>query len=161
MILSFPLVSNGFCGIPVCIPGNHILPDEDLALLFSPRKSFGQFHKDVERPSSCCPRIDPRAHTINSTGKYPLPVVVVIVVESLSHVWLFVIPQTAAHWAPLSMVLPGKNPAVGGHFLLQGIFPSQRLNLHLLHWQEDSLQLSHLRSPPLSCSGSQPSPAPW
>ena len=35
---------------------------------------------------------------------------------------------------------PGKNTEVGCHFLLQGIFPIQRLNpclLHLLHWQMD------------------------
>ena len=30
---------------------------------------------------------------------------------------------------------PGKNPGVGCHFFLQGIFPTQGLNLHLLHWQ--------------------------
>ena len=41
---------------------------------------------------------------------------------------------------------PGKNIGVGCHFLLQGIFPTQRLNLCLLHWQEDSLQVSHLES---------------
>ena len=37
----------------------------------------------------------------------------------------------------------GKNTGVGCHALLQGIFPIQRSNLHLLyllHWQEDSLQ---------------------
>ena len=28
-----------------------------------------------------------------------------------------------------------KNIGVGCHFLLQGIFPTQGLNLHLLHWQ--------------------------
>ena len=41
---------------------------------------------------------------------------------------------------------PGKNPGVGFHFLLQRIFPTQGLNpslLHLLHWQADSLPLSH------------------
>ena len=32
----------------------------------------------------------------------------------------------------------------GLHFLLQGIFPTQGSNLHLLHWQADSLPLSHL-----------------
>ena len=37
----------------------------------------------------------------------------------------------------------GKNSGVGCHFLLQGIFPTQRLNLHLLHWQADSLPMSH------------------
>ena len=37
---------------------------------------------------------------------------------------------------------PGKNTGVGCHFLLQGIFPTQGLNLHLLcllHWQANSL----------------------
>ena len=38
---------------------------------------------------------------------------------------------------------PGKNTGVGCHFLPQGIFPTQRLNPHLLHWQVDSLPLSH------------------
>ena len=36
---------------------------------------------------------------------------------------------------------------MGCHFLLQGIFPTQGMNprlLWLLHWQEDSLPLSHL-----------------
>ena len=38
---------------------------------------------------------------------------------------------------------------MGYHFLLQGTFPTQGLNLdhlHLLHWQKDSLLLSHLGS---------------
>jgi len=34
---------------------------------------------------------------------------------------------------------PGKNTGVGCHFLLQGIFPTQELNPHFLHWQVDSL----------------------
>ena len=41
---------------------------------------------------------------------------------------------------------PGKNTAVGCHFLLQGVFPIQASNpylLCLLHWQADSLPLSH------------------
>ena len=42
---------------------------------------------------------------------------------------------------------PGKNTGVGCHFLLQGIFLTQRLNPNLLHWQMDSLPLSHLGSP--------------
>ena len=44
----------------------------------------------------------------------------------------------------MSMDSPGKNPGVGCHFLLQGIFPTQGLNpglLHLLHWQVSSLPL--------------------
>ena len=42
---------------------------------------------------------------------------------------------------------PGKSTRVGCHFLLQRIFPTQGSNLCLLHWQADSLPLSHLGSP--------------
>ena len=45
---------------------------------------------------------------------------------------------------------PGKNTAVGCHSLLQRIFPTQGLNLHLLHWRADSLPLSLQGSPGLS-----------
>ena len=51
---------------------------------------------------------------------------------------------------------PGKNTGVGCHFLLQGIFLTQGSNpclLHLLHWQENSLPLSHLGSPTLKYKG--------
>ena len=41
---------------------------------------------------------------------------------------------------------PGKNSGMGGHFLFQGLFPSQGLNPCLLHWQVDSLPLNHQRS---------------
>ena len=36
---------------------------------------------------------------------------------------------------------------MGCHFLSQGIFPTQGLNLSLLHWQADSLPRSHQGSP--------------
>ena len=39
---------------------------------------------------------------------------------------------------------PGNNTWVGCHLLLLGIFPTQDLNPLLLHWQADSLPLSHL-----------------
>ena len=38
---------------------------------------------------------------------------------------------------------PGKNTEVGCHFFLQGIFPTQESNSCLLHWQADTLPLSH------------------
>ena len=38
---------------------------------------------------------------------------------------------------------PGKNTGVDGHFLLEGIFLTQGWNPHILHWQADSLLLSH------------------
>ena len=45
---------------------------------------------------------------------------------------------------------PGKNTGKGCHFLLQGIFPTQGSNPHLLqslHWRAESLLLSGLGSP--------------
>ena len=49
----------------------------------------------------------------------------------------------------------GKNTGVGCHFLLQGIFPTQRSNLCLLHWRADSLPQA---SPPsLLITQSRPS----
>ena len=41
---------------------------------------------------------------------------------------------------------PGKNTGVGCHFLLQGIFPPQGLNLGLLHCRQILYLLSHLGS---------------
>ena len=62
----------------------------------------------------------------------------------LDDVQLFVTPWTVAHQVPLSLVLPRQEYWSGLSFLLQGIFPTQGSNLHLLHWQADSLPLSHL-----------------
>ena len=45
---------------------------------------------------------------------------------------------------------PGKNTGVGFHFLFQGIFPTQGLNLCLLHWQADSLPQSSLGRPTIT-----------
>ena len=42
---------------------------------------------------------------------------------------------------------PSKDIGVGCHFLLQGIFPTPRLNICLLHWQADSLPLSYQGKP--------------
>ena len=59
----------------------------------------------------------------------------------------FVTTWTVACQAPLSMGFSGNNTGVGCHFLLQGIFPTQGSNPHLLHCRQILLQLSHLRSP--------------
>ena len=61
----------------------------------------------------------------------------------------FLTPWTGACHCPLSIgaFFPGKNAGVGCHFLLQGIFPTQGLNTNLMHWQADSLPLSHQGSP--------------
>ena len=52
-------------------------------------------------------------------------------------------PSSSVH----GIDFPGKNTGVCYHFLLQGIFltlVSHPRPLHLLHWQVDSLPLSHL-----------------
>ena len=63
---------------------------------------------------------------------------------SLSHVQLCGL-QPIRFFCPWDF--PGKNRGVGCHFLLQGIFPTQGSNphlLYLLHWQAGSLPLRHL-----------------
>ena len=67
-----------------------------------------------------------------------------------SHVRLSVTPWTVAHQAPLFMGFSRQEYWSGCHFLLQGIFLTQGLNLclsQLLYWQADLLPLSHLGSP--------------
>ena len=44
-------------------------------------------------------------------------------------------------------IFPSENTGVGCCFLLQGIFPTQGSNPCLLHWQVNTLPLSHLGSP--------------
>ena len=48
---------------------------------------------------------------------------------------------------------PGKNTGVGSHALLERIFPTQGLNLCLLHWEVDTLPLSHLGCPKIVVVG--------
>ena len=65
--------------------------------------------------------------------------------QSMSHVQLFVTPWTMACLASLSMGFPRQEYWSGCHFLLQGSFLIQGLNLsllHLPHWEADSLSLS-------------------
>ena len=56
---------------------------------------------------------------------------------SLSHVRLLVTPKTIQ---PAKLFClwnsPGKNPGVGCHYILQGIFPTQQLNLGLPHCRQ-------------------------
>ena len=67
---------------------------------------------------------------------------------SLSFTFKYVHTQWLTHQAPLSMELYQQE--AGCHFLLQGIFPTQGSNPGFLHWQVDSLSMSHLGSPLLS-----------
>ena len=52
--------------------------------------------------------------------------------------------------SPVHGEFPGENTGVACHALLQGILPTQELNLSLLgllHWQESSLPLAPLGKP--------------
>ena len=71
----------------------------------------------------------------------------VVVVYLLSHVQLFCNPMDYSYPGSCPWDFPGKNTGVDCHFLLQGIFLVQELNLHLLHWQVDSLPLRRQGSP--------------
>ena len=68
------------------------------------------------------------------------------VLSHLSHIWLFATLWTVAHHPPLPMGDSlGKSTGVGCHALLQRIFPTQGVNLHLLcllHQQAGSLPLA-------------------
>ena len=65
-----------------------------------------------------------------------------VVVWLLSRFQLFVTPWTVARQAPLSMEFSRQEYWSRCHFLLQGIFLTQGLNLRLLRWWADSLLLS-------------------
>ena len=56
------------------------------------------------------------------------------------------LPGSSVH----GMDLPGKSTGVGCHFLLQGIFPTQECNLHLL---SPALQVDSLPAEPFDLGG--------
>ena len=57
-------------------------------------------------------------------------------------VQLFMTPWTVKCQPPLSIGFSKNNTEMGCHFLLQGIFLTQGLKLHFLHWQVICLPLS-------------------
>ena len=67
---------------------------------------------------------------------------------------LFRSPYGLSYQASLSMGFSRKYTGVGCHFFLQGIFPTQGLNLDLPHCRWILYQLSHKGS--LQCSGRSP-----
>ena len=77
------------------------------------------------------------------------------VLSCFSHVWPCCSspPSSSVHG-----IIPGKNTGVDCHALLQGIFPTQGLNphlLHLLHQQAGCLPLVPPGKPGLQSMGSQ------
>ena len=72
--------------------------------------------------------------------------VVVVVVQSPSHVQPLDTPWTIAHQAPCPCKFPGNNNGVGFPFPLQGLFPTQESNQGLPHCRWILYQLSHHQS---------------
>ena len=72
-------------------------------------------------------------------------------------------PWTVACQAPLSTGFSRKEYWSGLPFLLQELFLTQGSNLSCLHWQADSLSLSHQGGPSVqfSCSVLSNSVTPW
>ena len=70
----------------------------------------------------------------------------ILLCKSESYIWLFVIPWTIAARLSYPRNSPGKNTGVGCHALLQGIFPTQGLNLGLPHCGQILYHLSHSNS---------------
>ena len=66
-----------------------------------------------------------------------------VVVQSLSCIQLFATPWAIVHQAPLCMGLPKQEYRSGLPFPSSGAFPTQGSNPCLLHWQLDTLRLSH------------------
>ena len=74
-----------------------------------------------------------------------------LIVYSLNSVQLFCDPMDCiALQAPLSMGFPRQEYWSGLPFSSQGIFPTQGSNLHLLHWQANSLSVSYQESSSIS-----------
>ena len=61
--------------------------------------------------------------------------------------WLFVTTRTVVRQVPLSMGFSGKSTGVDRHSLLHGTFPTQGLNLGVLHCIQILYDLSYQRSP--------------
>ena len=68
-------------------------------------------------------------------------------VKSLSRVWLFATPWTAAYQAPLSKGFSRQEYWNGLPFPSPGIFPTQGSNLGLQHCRQMPYSLSHQGSP--------------
>ena len=68
--------------------------------------------------------------------------------QLLSHVQLFVTPMDCSPpWSSVHRDSPGQNTGLGCHALLQGLFPTQGLNLGFPHFRQILYHLSHQGSP--------------
>ena len=84
----------------------------------------------------------PSLHIISSWKPSPCHWIWVVVVQSLSHVWLLVTLWTVTNQDPLFMIFQTRI-LLWVPFPSPEIFLDQGLNLCLLYWQADSLPLSY------------------
>ena len=132
-----------------------VFPPSDHAIFYAcsssckaPQDSYLESHSESEFPASGPSRGEKRCESFDiyrcglpmrKSNQIPKVVVVVSVAQSCP---ILCNPMDHARiLCPWDF--PGKNTGVGCHFLLQGIFLTQRSNSCLLHWQADSLPLSH------------------
>ena len=108
-----------------------------------PLEPEGRTGAPASQPQYCSASQGSQSSLLASGGILCAFLCVCIRVQSLNRVGLFATSRTVAHQAPLSMEFSSVH-GVGCHFILQGLFPSQRWNPHLLHWQVDSLPLATL-----------------
>ena len=118
----------------------------------APQDSYLESHSESEFPASGPSRGEKRCESfdiyrcglpMHKSNLIPKVMVVVLVAQS---------SPTLCNPMDHARILcpwdfPGKNTGVSCHFLLQGIFLTQGSNSCLLHWQADSLPLSHQGSP--------------
>ena len=83
-------------------------------LLCNLQKTLGYLHKIWILLHCPTPR---DSAELSQCPMFPFPPLCLIVVHSLTHIWLFATPWTVAHQAPWDF--PGKTTEVGCHFLLR------------------------------------------
>ena len=91
------------------------------------------------------PALPGRFFTLNHLGSHRC--IYKVKVKSLSRVQLFATPCTVLSGSSVHGIFPGNSSGVDCHFLLQGIFPTQGLNLGLPHCRQTLNRLSHQGSP--------------
>ena len=101
----------------------------------------------VQKAIQECKGIQTKPRKSSVCGKWVQKTIVLLVCFSGCHVQLFCYAMNWSLPGPCPWEFTGKNTEIGCHFLLQVIFPTQGSNLCLLHWQADSVPLSHHGSP--------------
>ena len=129
----------------------HLCMSKCLYMHMSARSQVSQGKaEDISEPPIGCPLLERTA-----LERGPCVCVCVCVCVYRSALSRSLVSNSETPWKPSRLLrpwdFPNKNTGMGCHFLfqrvLQGIFLTQGLNPHLLHWQADSLLQSHREVP--------------